>query len=173
MAIILIMTMVVMITLEGCESASEAQVDEDIMPAIADLDVPLVMGRRPKKLIKATQETAMVSWDRKRKGSVENEMFPPPSEETKRLEALLSCRYNLRMPADDAGETAVNRLKRQLNKYCIKFEDILRTETRNGETAETRIKRTKPGNKTELVECEEPEQKQLKTITTEVYLDAL
>ena len=119
MAIILIMTLVAMITLEGRESASEAQVDEDIMPAIADLDVPLVMGRRPKKLIKATQETAMVSWDRKRKGSVENEMFPPPSEEAKRLEALLFCRYNLRMPADeDAGETAVNRLKRQLNKHC-------------------------------------------------------
>ena len=52
------------------------------------------------------------------------------------------------------------------------MEGILRTETRNGETAGTRVKRTKPGNKTELEKREEPEQSQLKTITTEVYLDA-
>ena len=116
----------------------------------------------------------MISWDRKRKGSVENEMFPPPSEETKRLEALLFCRYNLRMPADeDAGETAANRLKRQLNEHCSKSEDILRKETRNGKTAETRIVCTKPGNKTELVKREEPEQSQLKAIATEGYVDAV
>ena len=116
----------------------------------------------------------MISWDRKRKGSVEDEDVPLSSEEVKRLEALLFCRYNLRIPADeDAGETVVSRLKRQLNKHCIRFEDILRTETRKGETAETRIKRTKPGNKTELVEREEPEQNQLKTITTEVYEEEL
>ena len=115
----------------------------------------------------------MVSWDRKRKGPVEDEDVPLPSERVKSLEALLFCRYNLRIPAgEDAGETAVNRSKRQLNKHCIKLEGILRPETRNGETAGTRVKRTKPGNKTELEKREEPEQSQLKTITTEVYLDA-
>ena len=159
MAITLLMTLVAIITREGRESVAEVQVDEGIIPVIADLDVPLVMGSRPKKLIKATQETAMVSWDRKRKGSVEDEDVPLPSERVKSLEALLLCRYNLRIPAgEDAGETAVNRSKRQLNKHCIKLEGILRTETRNGETAGTRVKRTKPGNKTELEKREEPEQ---------------
>ena len=45
----------------------------------------MVMGGRPKKLIKATRETAMVSWDRKRKGSVEDEVVPLPSERVKNL----------------------------------------------------------------------------------------
>ena len=98
MAITLIMTLVARITLEGRESVAEVQVDEGIIPVIADLDVPLVMGRRPKKLIKATRETAMVSWDRKRKGP-EGEDGPLPSERMKSLEALLFCRYNLRIPA--------------------------------------------------------------------------
>ena len=78
-------TLVAMITLEGRESVAEVQVDEDIILAIADLDVPLVMGGRPNKLIKATRETAMVSWDRKRKGSVEDEVVPLPSERVKNL----------------------------------------------------------------------------------------
>ena len=33
-------------TLEDLENVSEVQVDERIIPAIADLDVPLVMGSR-------------------------------------------------------------------------------------------------------------------------------
>ena len=63
---------------------SEAQVDDKIIPAIADLDIPLVMSSRLKKLIKAIREAAKVSWDRKRKGTVEDEDVPVPSEELKR-----------------------------------------------------------------------------------------
>ena len=62
-------------TLEDLENVSEVQVDEKIIPAIADLDVPLVMGSRLKKLIKATQGAAKVPWDRKREGAVEDETF--------------------------------------------------------------------------------------------------
>ena len=39
-------------TVEDPENVSEAQADEETIPAIADLDVPLVMGSRPKELIK-------------------------------------------------------------------------------------------------------------------------
>ena len=161
-------------TLEDLENLSEAQVDDKIIPAITDLDIPLVMSSRLKKLIKAIREAARVSWDRKRKGTVEDEDVPLPSEELKRLESLFFSRYKLRFSADeDAGETVVSRLKRQLNKHCIRFENILKTKTRKGETAETRVKRTKLGDKTELIEREEPERKQPRTITAEVYLDAL
>ena len=41
-------------TVEDLENVSEAQVDEEIIPAIADLDVPLVMGSRLKELIDNT-----------------------------------------------------------------------------------------------------------------------
>ncbi len=161
-------------TLEDLENLSEAQVDDKIIPAITDLDIPLVMSSRLKKLIKAIREAARVSWDRKRKGTVEDEDVPLPSEELKRLESLFFSRYKLRFSADeDAGETVVSRLKRQLNKHCIRFENILKTKTRKGETAETRVKRTKLGDKTELIEREEPERNQPRTITAEVYLDAL
>ena len=37
---------------EDPENVSEAQADAEIIPAIADLDVPRVMGSRPKELIK-------------------------------------------------------------------------------------------------------------------------
>ena len=162
-------------TLGDLGNTSEVQAGERIIPDITDLDLPLVMGNRLREpIIKAIQEAAKVSWDRKRKGSVEDEDVPLPSEELKRSESLFFNRYKLRIPADeDAGETVVNRLKRQLNKHCIRFENILKTKTRKGETAETRVKRTKLGDKTELVERDEPEQKQPKTITAEVYLDAL
>ena len=66
-------------TLEDLENVSEAQVDEKIIPAIADLGVPLVTSSRLKKLIKATREAARVSWDRDRKGTVEDENVPLPS----------------------------------------------------------------------------------------------
>ena len=46
------------------------------------------------------------------------------------------------------------------------------TETRKAETAGTRSKRSGPGDKNEMVERDEPEQKP-KSITAEVYLDAL
>ena len=97
-------------TLEDLENVSEAQVDEKIIPAIADLDVPLVMGSRLKKLIQAIQEAARVSWDRKRKGAVEDEDVPLPSEELKRLESLFFNRYKLRISAEeDAVEIVVSR----------------------------------------------------------------
>ena len=42
-------------TLEVLENVSETQVDEKIIPAIADLDVPLVMNNQ-QKLIQAIRE---------------------------------------------------------------------------------------------------------------------
>ena len=45
----------------------------------------------------------------------------------KHLESLLLSRYKLRFAADeDAEETVVSRSKRQLNKRCIRFENIMR-----------------------------------------------
>ena len=44
--------------LEDPENVSEAQLNEKIIPAITDLDVPLVTSSRPKKLIKAIREAA-------------------------------------------------------------------------------------------------------------------
>ena len=43
-------------TLEDLENVTELQVDERIIPAIKDLDTPLVMVSRLKKLIKTIQE---------------------------------------------------------------------------------------------------------------------
>ena len=124
-------------TLEDLENVSEAQVNEKIMPAIADLDVPLVTSSRLKR-IKAIREGARVSWDRGRRGAVEHENVPLPSKELKRSGSLFFSRYKLRSSADeDAGETVVRRLKRQLNKHCIGFENIMETKTRKGEAAET------------------------------------
>ena len=119
-------------------------------------------------------ETLLVSWDQKRKGTVEDEDVPLPSKEPKRLESLLFSRYKLRFSADeDAREAVVSCLKRQLSKHCIRFESILETKTTKEETAGPRVKRTKPGDENELVEREEPERKQPKTITAEAYPDAL
>ena len=59
------------------------------------------------------------------------------------METLFFDRYKLRIPVDeDADESVVSRLKRQLNRHCIDFEDILKTKTRKGESAESRIERT-------------------------------
>ena len=52
------------------------QADERIIPAITDWDVPLVMCSQLKEPIKAIQETARFSWDRKREGAVEDEDVP-------------------------------------------------------------------------------------------------
>ena len=41
-------------TLKVLENVSEAQVDEKIISAIANLDIPLVMGNRLKKVSKST-----------------------------------------------------------------------------------------------------------------------
>ena len=109
-------------TLEVLEDVSEAQVDEKIIPAIADLDVPLVTNSQ-QKLIKAIRKTAKVSWDLKRKRAVG--VVPLPAEELKRSRALLFSRYKLRFSADeDAVETVVSRLERQLNRHCIRLDNI-------------------------------------------------
>ena len=95
------------------------------------------------------------------------------------MDALFFDRYKLRIPVDeDADESVASRLKRQLNRHCIDFEDILKTKTRKGESAESRIERTwqdplmKLGNDTKLGEHEEPEQ-EATPITTDGYLSAL
>ena len=60
---------------------------------------------------------------------MEDEDVPFPSEELRRLESLFFNKYKLRIPADgDAKETVVSRLRRQLNKHCIRFENILKTD---------------------------------------------
>ena len=82
------MPLVVMMTLEDIKNAWEVQISEEIVSAIADLDVPLVMGCRPKKLNKAIQETAKVSWDSMCRVLVEDEDGFLPSEVVKRLETL-------------------------------------------------------------------------------------
>ena len=49
-------------------------------------------------------ETLLVSWDQKRKGTVEDEDVPLPSKEPKRLESLLVSKYKLRFSADEDAE---------------------------------------------------------------------
>ena len=66
-------------TFEDLKNMSEAQLNERIIPTIADLEVTLVVGSRLKKLIKLRRESAEVSWDPKRKEAVENEDVPSPS----------------------------------------------------------------------------------------------
>ena len=80
-------------TCEDLENVSEAQVDEKIIPAITDLDVPLFTSSRLKKLIKAIQEAAEVSWE-SRKGTVEDEDVPLPSGELKRSGSLFAAGTN-------------------------------------------------------------------------------
>ena len=65
-----------------------------------------------------------------------------------------------------------SRLKRHLNKHCIRFDNILKAKARKREAAETRGKRTKPGDETEMTELEEPVRIQPDTITSEAHLDA-
>ena len=86
---------------------------------------------------------------------VDEDAPPLAIGELKRLESLLFNSYKLCISAEeDAGETVLSRLKRQLNKHCSRFENILKNKTRKGETAETKVKRTKLGDKTELIERE-------------------
>ena len=107
-------------TLKDLETLSE--VDEKIIPAIAELEDPLVMSSRLKKLM-ARREAAKGSWEPKQKKAVEEENVPLPSEEPKRSGALFFSRYKLRFSADrDTGETVASRLKRHLNKHCIRFD---------------------------------------------------
>ena len=116
-------------------NTSGVQAGERITPDIDDLDAPLIMGNRLREpIIKAIQEAAKVSWDRKVNGLVEDEDVPLPSKELKRWESLFFNRHKLRIPAGgDTGETVVNHLKRQPSKHCIGFENIMKTETRKTE----------------------------------------
>ena len=84
-------------------------------------------------------------------------------------------RYKIKIAAEeDAGETVVSRLKRQLDKSTVRFEQVLKTKTREGESAEGKIKRTKIGPNTDLVEKEPAAQNDpRKIITVETYLDGL
>ena len=59
----------------------QVQVYEKIIPAIADLEVTLVMGSRPRKLMKPRRGTWEVSWDPKRRKTVEDEDVSLTSEE--------------------------------------------------------------------------------------------
>ena len=43
---------------------------------------------------------------------------------------------------EDADKTVVSRIERQLDKCCLRFEDILRTKTCRGKTAAGKVKRT-------------------------------
>ena len=108
-----------------------------------------------KELIEEIREAAKVSWDLKRRGTVEDEDAPLPSENSKRLGSLLYSRYRLRSSANaDAGKTVVSRSKRQLHRHCIECENILKTKIRKGETDEVRVKRTQLDDENELVERE-------------------
>ena len=111
-------------TLEDLENVSGAQVEDKSIQAIIDLDIPLVTCSRLENLIKAIRGAAEGSLDQRRKGTVGDEDGPLPSEEPKRLESLLFSRYKLRLSADeDARKTVVSRVKRQLSKRCIRFEN--------------------------------------------------
>ena len=80
-------------TLKDLENMSEVQVDEKIIPAIADLEVTLVMGSRLRKLIKSRRGAWEVSWYPKRKKTGADEGVPLPSEEPReRTEAQVDER---------------------------------------------------------------------------------
>ena len=63
-------------TFEDLKNTSEAQLNEEIIPTIADLEVTLVVGSRLKKLIKSGRESAEVSWDPKQRETVEDKDVP-------------------------------------------------------------------------------------------------
>ena len=65
-----------------------------------------------------------------------------------------------------------SRLKRHLNKHCIRFDNIVKAKARKREAAEARGKRTKLGDETEMTEIVEPVRKQPETITAEAHFDA-
>ena len=61
-------------TFEDLKNMSEVQLNEKIIPTIADLEVIVVMGSRLKKLVKLRRESAVVSWDPKRKEPVKKQL---------------------------------------------------------------------------------------------------
>ena len=68
-------------TLEDLGNVTELQVDEKIVPAIANLDTPVVMSSRLKKLIKTVQGTSKVSLVYEHAEEKQSEDTPLPSEE--------------------------------------------------------------------------------------------
>ena len=109
-----------------------------------------------------------------RMGRAHDWLWHEEPEVPKRLGALLFSRHKLRFSADEGAEgTVVRHLKRQLNKHCIRFEDILETKTRKGKAAGTTVKRAKIGNETKLTDREGPERKQPKVIADEAHRGAL
>ena len=80
--------------LEDLEIVSKKQVDEKIIPAIVDLDVPLVTSSRLRKAIKAIREGASVASERNRGVTVEDQNVPLPSEELKRSDLSFSAGPN-------------------------------------------------------------------------------
>ena len=160
--------------LEDLEKITEEQVDKQIIPAIADLDQGILQASRLKKLIAAVVQASAMNWDRKKRGATEDEDTPLSSQELRRLEGMFWARYRIRVAAEeDAGETVVSRLKHALDKSILRFENILKTKTRKGETAEGRVKRTKLSDNAEIVEREAPAAAEHGRVTLEVYLDAL
>ena len=160
--------------LEDLERISDKTVDDNIIGVIRDLPGPILQASRLKKLIAAVVQASALNWDRKKRGITDDEDTPLPAQELRRLEALFWSRYKIRIAAEeDAGETVVSRLKRQLDKHTLRFEQILKTKTRKGETAEGKVKRTKIGDHTEVVEREQTVQVDHKRVTVEIYLDAL
>ena len=95
--------------MDGLEKISEESVDKEIIPNIDQLTTPFVQGSRLKKLIKAVKQASSVSWDRKKRGIVDDEETPLPSEELRRLEALFFARYKLRIPAEEDLEKQRSR----------------------------------------------------------------
>ena len=124
-------------TLEDLKNVSEVRWTK--IPAIADLDTPLVMGSRRRWA--ANTRSTEVSWDLRREGTVEDEDAPLPPEELA-LSSSLFQQIQLRFSADeDTEDTVVGRLKYQLNKHRIRSDNIPKTKARR-KTAEARIKRT-------------------------------
>ena len=160
--------------LEDLEKITEDTVDTKIVSAIQGLPTPILQASRLKKLIAAVVQASSLSWDRKKRGIVDDEDTPLPAQELRRMEALFWNRYKIKIAAEeDAGETVVSRLKRQIDKSTLRFEQVLKTRTRKGETAEGKVKRTKLSENTEVVEREPAVQNEKKTLTLELYLDAL
>ena len=151
--------------LEDLEKITEDTVDTKIVSAIQGLPTPILQASRLKKLIAAVVQASSLSWDRKKRGIVDDEDTPLPAQELRRMEALFWNRYKIKIAAEeDAGETVVSRLKRQIDKNTLRFEQVLKTRTRKGETAEGKVKRTKLSENTEVVE-REPAVQNEKTLT--------
>ena len=62
-------------------------------------------------------------------------------------------------------------MERQPDNHCIRLDNIPRTKTSKGETAEARVKCTEIRDRTELTEREELVRKQPETVTSEAHPD--